>query len=134
MTSILRQIAIAATLLAATAGAALAQNRGAVYWNPITSPNLQPMASGNLRYRWQRDGIVVDLKDRNGSWMAPLDGGWNAVRFRGAGASHVPVSHETVYAWVPSIRASYAPVTVTTQDGASGGAGFSVDRPWWMFW
>ena len=34
----------------------------------IAAGTLTPVGSGTLRYRWARDGITIDFRDRNGSW------------------------------------------------------------------
>jgi hypothetical protein len=67
-------------------------------------------------------------------FMAPFDGGFNAVHYGGTEAYHLPASHNTVYSWVPWIGAGEADVTVTTEDGTSNAAPFTVETPWWKFW
>ena len=56
------------------------------------------------------------------------------VRYRGTSATHLPISRTHIYSWVPAISKGSAPITVTTQDGTSAGAAFTVEEPWWKFW
>ncbi|HVY60125.1 MAG TPA: IPT/TIG domain-containing protein, partial [Planctomycetota bacterium] len=88
---------------------------------------------------------IASLGDSHDSWysevtvhgqyfMGPFDGGFNRVRIRGTVATHVPVSEQTIYSWVPAISKGSAPLTVQTQDGTSDPAAFRVDEPWWKFW
>ena len=76
MTSTLRHLTIAAALLAAVAAPARAQSYRNAYVDPAAlaaaagaySPNIHCVGSGTLRYQWQRNGLTVPLKDRNGHW------------------------------------------------------------------
>jgi hypothetical protein len=77
-------------------------------------------------------GAVVHVRGEH--FMAATDGGFNQVHIRGRRALHVPVTRSQLYCFVPAIGDGSAPLTVTTQDGRSPAAGFSVKRPFWMFW
>lgn len=81
-----------------------------------------------------RDDIFALVKVRGEHFMGPLDGGFNRVRYRSTTAVHLPVSRTTVWSWVPGIATGSAPITVTTQDGTSNQAAFTVTKPWWKFW
>jgi hypothetical protein len=74
------------------------------------------------------------IKVHGSYFMAPTDGGFDTVRFRGTAALHLAVSRKQVIAYVPAIGSGSAPVTVTTQDGKSNAAAFTVKKPWWHFW
>lgn len=66
--------------------------------------------------------------------MAPFDGGYNTVRYRGTRAANLPISRRLTYSWVPRISTGSAPVTLETQDGTSAPVAFTVTKPWWKFW
>jgi hypothetical protein len=83
-----------------------------------------------------------DTQDEQGSmvtvhgqyFMGPLDGGFNRVHYRGKRALHLPLSRTKVVSWVPVIATGPADVTVTTQDGTSAPAAFTIKKAWWKFW
>jgi hypothetical protein len=77
-------------------------------------------------------GSLVKVHGRH--FMGPLDGGFNTVRYRGSRALHLATSRSTLWSWVPGISRGSAPITVTTQDGTSAPAAFTVSKPWWKFW
>lgn len=81
-----------------------------------------------------RDDALSLVQVHGERFMGPLDGGYNRVRYRGTGALHLSVSRKTIYSWVPPIALGRAPITVTTQDGRSNEAEFTVTKPWWRFW
>lgn len=90
-------------------------------------------AIGSLGATGGELGDLVAVK--GGNFMGPLDGGFNKVRFGGKATVHLPASRGLVYAFVPDLPQGEAPVRVTTQDGASHQAAFSVEgEPWWKFW
>lgn len=80
------------------------------------------------------DDQYAHVTVRGTYFMGPLDGGFNAVRYRGTKTLHVPVSRSTIHSWVPGIATGQAGVTVTTQDGTSDPHPFKVTKPWWKFW
>jgi hypothetical protein len=82
----------------------------------------------------RKDDIYALVKVHGKHFMGPLDGGWNAVRYRGTRGLHLAVSRKTIWSWVPSIKTGRADVTVSTQDGTSAPAAFDVTKPWWKFW
>jgi hypothetical protein len=107
--------------------------------SPAESRDLSHEAIDRVEPRITRLGDRSDdalslVKVHGEFFMGPLDGGYNRVRFRGRRAVHLSVSRSTIWSWVPAIRTGSAPVTVTTQDGKSGGASFKVTKPWWKFW
>lgn len=82
-----------------------------------------------------RSDDVGSLVQIHGSYfMGPLDGGFNKVRYRGTRTIHLPISRTHLHSWVPAISTGSAPITVTTQDGTSEAAAFTVTKPWWKFW
>lgn len=80
------------------------------------------------------DDQYAHVTVRGTYFMGPLDGGFNAVRYRGTKTLHIPVSRSTIHSWVPGIATGQAGVTVTTQDGVSDPHPFKVTKPWWKFW
>jgi hypothetical protein len=97
-------------------------------------PKPVPVLPAITRLGDVREDILGHVTVHGERFMAATDGGFNAVRFRGVKALHLPVSRSTLHAWVPAIGAGSAPVTVTTQDGRSDPRAFTATRPWWRFW
>ena len=108
--------------------------------SPAASRDLTHLAIAPVVPRIRRLGDTKDdplslVRIYGDYFMGPLDGGSNRVHYRGTKrALHLPISRTTIFSWVPAMSRGSAPITVTTQDGASNAQAFEVAKPWWKFW